>query len=90
MRRTLLPHRNRRSMATIWRFVFGLLVIGGFAALWPGHSFASSIAVLCVALSAACVFSAIVFREPFHGSELTRWDEAIALLAIALLVHLMF
>jgi len=76
-------------MATIWRFALRLLVIGGFAALWPGHSFAS-IAILCVALSAAGVFSAIVFREPFHGSGLTRWDEAIALLAIALLVHLMF
>jgi hypothetical protein len=35
MRRILTPHRNRRSMATIWRFASRLLVVPPLAELLP-------------------------------------------------------
>jgi hypothetical protein len=77
-------------MATLRRFAFRLFVIVAFAALWPGPSSASATAILCLALAAGCVLSAIVFHEPLCGFGLNRWHEAAGLAAIALFAYLMF
>ena len=78
------------SMATLRRFAFRLFVIVAFAALWPGPSVASATAILCLALAAGCVLSAIVSREPLSGFGLNRWHETAGLAAIALFAYLMF
>src|SRR5271165_3981210 len=82
-------HRDRR-LAVLWRFLFRLLVIAVFAALWPGPSTRSATAVLCLVLAVGCVLSAIAFREPLRGSGLNRWDEAAGLLIVALFVDVFF
>jgi hypothetical protein len=81
---------NQRSLATLRRFVFRLAIVGGFAALWPNYPLASAISVLCIVMAGSCLLSAAALREPFRRSELSRWDEAIALLGIALLTRLIF
>jgi len=75
-------------MATLCRFAVRLTAIAGFALLWPHHPLASGVATLSILMAVACVASAIVGREPLHGSGLSRWDEAAALIGVVLLVHL--
>jgi hypothetical protein len=77
-------------MATLRRFAFRLFVIVAFAALWPGPSIAPATAILCLALAAGCVISALAFREPFCGFGLNRWHEAAGLVAVAVFAYLMF
>ncbi len=79
--------------ATLRRFAFRLVVVVGFAALWPSRSITSSAtatAALCLAMGAACLLWAIRFREQWHGSGLNHLHEAAALLSVALLVYLLF
>jgi hypothetical protein len=70
------------------RLALRLVAIAAFAALWPGPSVARATATLCVALAAGCLIGAYAFGEPFHCVHLTRWDEAVILIAMALLVLL--
>jgi hypothetical protein len=81
---------NQRSLATLRRFAFRLAVVGGFAALWPNYPLASAITALSIIMATSCLLSAAALREPCLGSGLNRWDEAIALLGIALLTRLIF
>jgi hypothetical protein len=78
------------SLATLKRFGVRLVAAAFFAALWPHRSNDEAVAILSLIMAAVCALAAATGREPVRGRGLTRWDEAAALLAAALLFRLFF
>jgi hypothetical protein len=76
---------SQRSGAILGRL--GAL-IGFFAALWPHRPMGQTVALVSLVMAAICATMALVTREPLRATELSRWDEAVALLGIALLAPL--
>jgi len=87
----MLPSRGSEgTRSTFIRFAFRIGVIGLFAAVWPGKDPVSAAATLCAIMAATCLIDARASREPFRGAGLNRWDEALALVCLALLLHVFF
>jgi hypothetical protein len=76
---------SQRSPTILRRFGVRLIVIGVFAAMWPNWPMGQSVALVSLIMAVVCAIMALVNREPLRATGLSRWDEAVALLGIALL-----
>ena len=85
---TTLMRLDSSSIATLKRLSFRLIVVLVFAALWPGSSVTMVTGAFCILLAGACLIAANALSEPFGGPNLNRWDEAIFLFGVGLLVIL--
>jgi hypothetical protein len=74
------------SLATLKRLAFRLCVIVAFAALWPGPAPPIATAALCILLAAGCLVVAYAHGESSVGPSLTRWHEAVVLIAVGVLI----
>jgi hypothetical protein len=79
---------SQRSGAILRRFGARLVVIGFYAAMWPHRPMGQTVALVSLIMAAVCAIIALVNREPLRATELSRWDEAVALLGIALMAPL--
>jgi hypothetical protein len=73
---------NSTSIASIWRLAFRLVIVAGFAWLWPGENTVKATALLCYLLATGCLIAATGYGERWAGPGLNRWHEAAALLLI--------
>jgi hypothetical protein len=61
-------------------------VVFAFATLWPGSSVAMATAVFCILLAALCLVAAFTLGEPLGRPGLNRWDEAMILTLVSILI----
>lgn len=87
-KRAASPKLDRISRATLLRVAFMALMIG----LWLGYRGQSPTDGSLVSIMTASAFitaiTAAMLREPFCGSSLNRWDEALAYVGLSSLAHL--
>jgi hypothetical protein len=86
--RGMRSHVPPRWAEALVRLALRLIVIGVLAAWWPHRAFGSAVALASLLMALSCALAAVIRHEPWRTSELTRWDEAVALLGVSLLAHL--